>query len=163
MIGAGISWDGSVYTVEEHNIPVCEPGSKVVFPNGDTFRYVKAQAAKTKGLAYGIDENYEVSSTGIVKTGNYSLIGFPVATTSAPASGYTYKYFWIQTAGNLARVETSAAVADNAQVYTTATAGKLDDGDASGAKIVGMKFTTAAGSATNTTAFLANEVGVVAA
>lgn len=148
---------------QNDNVPVCEVGTQHVTPTGDIYRYVKAQAAKTIGLLYGIDENFEVYATGAVKTEAHPLAGIPAATSSAPASGYTYKYFWIQTAGNFARVEAAAASADNAQCYTTSTAGKIDDGDDSGAKILGMKFTAAAGGATNTTAFSALELRLTAA
>lgn len=148
---------------QQDNVPLCDAGSLHVTPAGDMYRYVKAQAAKTIGILYGIDENFEVYATGAVKTEVHPLAGFPAFTTSAPASGYTYKYFWIQTAGNFARVECSAASADNAQAYSTATAGKIDDGDDSGAKIIGLKYTAAAGGATNTSAFCANEICLTAA
>ena len=152
---------------EEHNVPKFEIGARhcEVTESGQAniWRYCKYQAAKTIGLLYGIDENFEVSATAVVKTELHPLVGVPHRTTSDNATGFTYKYGWIQTAGNFDRVEAAAASADNAQAYTTSTAGKIDDGDDSGAVIQGLKFTAAAGSATNTTAFSANELKVVAA
>lgn len=143
---------------QQDNTPICAVGSKHTTPEKDIYRYVKAQAAKTIGLIYGIDENFEVSATALVKTEIHPLLGVPASTTSAPASGYTYKYFWIQTGGNFARIEAAAASADNASCYSTSTAGKVDDGDDTGKVIKGLKFTAAAGSATNTTGFSAKEL-----
>lgn len=148
---------------QQDDLPKNKAGALHMTATGDMYRYVKAQAAKTIGLLYGIDENFEVSSTAVVKTENHALAGVPASTSSAPSAGYTYKWFWIQTAGNFARIEAAAASADNAQCFTTATAGKVDDGDDSGAKIQGLKFTAAAGSATNTTGFSANELKIIAA
>jgi hypothetical protein len=152
-----------VILTEEYNTDQFGVGAKYEHPNGNVYRFCKYQAAKTIGLLYGIDENFEVSATAVVKTEAHPLAGVPAATTSAPASGFTYKFGWIQTAGAFARVEAAAASADNAQAFSTSTAGKIDDGDDSGAKIQGLKFTAAAGSATNTTGFSANEIKVIAA
>jgi len=146
-----------VILTEEYNTDAFGVGTRHRAPDGKTYRFVKAQAAKTIGLVYGIDEAFEVYATAAVKTESHPLLGVPAFTSSAPASGFTYKYFWIQTAGNFARVEAAAASADNAGCYATQTAGKIDDGDDSGKLIRGWKFTTAAGSATNTTAYGAEE------
>jgi len=147
----------SAILTQQDNVPICDVGSKHVAPDGSIYRYVKAQAAKTVGLVYGINEDYEVSATGLVKTEIHPLVGIPAFTTSAPASGYTYKYFWIQTAGAFAQIEAAAASADNASVYSTGTAGKVDDGDDTGKVIKGLKFTAAAGGVVATTAFAAKE------
>lgn len=144
---------------QEDNLPAFELGAKWTNPeNQKTYRYVRAAAAKTIGLIYGIDEDFTVSATGAVKTEIHPLVGIPYKTSSAPASGFTYKHIWIQTAGNFARVEAAAASADNAQAFSTATAGKIDDGDDSGFRIRGLKFTAAAGSATNTTGYSTREL-----
>lgn len=148
----------AVDVASEYNVPAFTIGAKLELPNGNVYRFVKAQAAKTIGLVYGIDEAFEVSSTGLVKTEIKALVGIPAQTSSAPASGFTYKYFWIQTAGNFPRIEAAAASADNAQCYSTSTAGKVDDGDDTGKSIKGLIFTAAAGSATNTTGFSAFEL-----
>ena len=145
---------------QQDNVPQCDVGSMHKTPAGDVYRYVKAQAAKTIGLVYGIDEAFEVSATAAVKTETHPLLGIPAFTTSAPASGFTYKYFWIQTAGNFAAIECGAASADNAGVYTTAVAGKVDDGDDGGKLIRGIKFTAAAGGAVSTTAFAPSETSL---
>jgi hypothetical protein len=147
-----------VDVASEYNTPQFTLGEQFTAPDGKTYRFVRAQAAKTIGLIYGIDETWEVSSTGLVKTETKPLLGIPAQTSSAPAAGFTYKYFWIQTAGNFARIEASAASADNASCFSTSTAGKVDDGDDSGYRIRGLIFTAAAGSATNTTGFSANEL-----
>lgn len=150
---------------QEDNIPWCEPGTKHVTPAGDVYRYVKAQAAKTAALVWGIDENWEVSATAVNETETYPLLGVPVTTTAAPASGYTYRYFWIQTAGNFPALLCKSAVADNAPVYTVNAGdeGKVDDGDDAGRLIRGWKFTALVAAPGNTTAFAANEQGVYAA
>lgn len=150
---------------QEDNIPVCEPGTKHVTPSGNVYRYVKAQAAKTAALVYGIDENFEVSATAVNETETYTLLGVPVSTSSAPASGYTYKYFWIQTAGLFPAVSCENDVADNAAVYTVNAGdeGQVDDGDDTGRIIRGWKFTAAASAGDSTTVFGAEETGVYAA
>lgn len=136
-------------------------GQKYVNPStGNTYRYVRAAAAKTIGLIYSFDETYTVAASALVKTDISANAGISHQTTTAAdtANGYTYKHFWIQTAGNFGRIEAAAASADNAQCYSTSTAGKVDDGDDSGKTIKGMIFTAAAGSATNTTGYSGQEL-----
>lgn len=148
---------------QEDNSPVHALGSLHKTPGGDLYRYVRAQAAKTIGLFYGIDETFEVSATAVVTTETHPLVGVPARTSGAVASGYTYKHFWIQTAGNFAKVVANAAVADNAALYACAVAGKVDDGDGGGQLLRGAKFTTATGGGADTTAFAANELKLNAA
>lgn len=148
----------AVDTAAEFNTAQFTLGEKFEKPNGDVFRFCRYAAAKTIGLIYGIDQNFELSTTALVKTEIKSLLGVPAATTSAPASGFTYKYGWIQTAGNFARIEAAAASLINAQCYSTSTAGKVDDGDDSGKSIKGLIFTAAAAGAVATTAFSALEL-----
>ena len=149
-----------VDTTVEHNTPQFTLGEKYVSPEGNLYRYVRAAAAKTIGLFYGIGKDFTVTATAIVKTERHALLGVPSFTTSAKATGYDYKHFWIQTAGNFPRIEAAAASADAAGVYTTATAGKVDDGDDTGKLIRGISFTAAAGGAVATTAFAANELSL---
>jgi hypothetical protein len=143
-----------VDVTEQHTSPKFTLGSKYVSPEGNTYRYVsQTAAARTIGLVYGISEVFAVSTTGVVKTETHALLGIPQFTTTGAV-----RYFWIQTAGNFAAIETSAAAADNAGVYSTQTAGKVDDGDDSGKLIRGIIFTTAAGGAASTTAFAPSEL-----
>lgn len=143
-------------------------GTKVEFSDGDVYRLVRAAAAKTIGLLYIIDENWLVgdAATSTNTDALPNAFGIPAATSTAPATlnaSATYTYFWIQTAGNFDRVETSAASADNALAYTSGTGGKIDDGDGSGNIIQALKFTAAATGATNTTAFSPCELHIASA
>lgn len=147
---------------QQDNVPQFKLGSE--FHDGENkYRYVRAVAAKTIGLLYGIDETFTVSATGVVTTEVHPLMGVPAFTTLAKATGFDYKHFWIQTAGNFPKVVAHATVVDNANVYASATAGEVDDGDASGVRIRGLKFTTATSGAGDTTAFSANELNLATA
>jgi len=151
-----------VNLTQQDNVPFCAPGTKHITPAGDTYRYVQAQAAKTVSLAYGIDENWEVSAAAVIETDHSPLLGVPAFTSSAPASGFTYKYFWIQTAGNFAGIVTGNDVADNAGVYTcnAGSEGKVDDGDDTGKLIRGWKFTSGAVAPATATVFAAEEASL---
>ena len=148
--------------------PEFKLGTRAVFANGDVYRLVRAAAAKTIGLLYIIDEDWLVGggATTALTDALPNAFGVPAQTSSAPTAidaAATYTYFWIQTAGNFARVETSNTVADNALAYTGTTAGKIDDGDETGNIIQALKFTAAATGATNTTAFSNVELHIASA
>jgi hypothetical protein len=151
LIGVLTSQEWTDVTPSEYEL-----GTKAEFTNGDIFRLVRATAAKTIGLGYIIDENWLVGD-GVATTATDALpclVGIPEATSSAPTAlnaSATYTYFWIQTAGNFDRIETDGAVADNALVNTTATAGKFDD--AATNIVIACRFTALTSTGTNTTAF----------
>lgn len=150
------------------DLPEFALGTQVRFADGDMYRLVRATAAKTIGLLYIVDENWLVGDAATTTNTDAlpNAFGIPAKTSTAPTSlnaSATYTYFWIQTAGNFDRVETSAAVADNALAYTSGTGGKIDDGDGSGNIIQAMKFTALTSGGTNTTAFSPVEIHIASA
>ena len=71
----------------------------------------------------------------------------------AMSANVANQYGWYQIAGQ-AVVNTAGAVADNALVYATATAGSADDAVVSGAQVDGAVFRTSAAGAGTAVAFL---------
>jgi len=132
-------------------------GTRVQCTDGTIWRFVFTAAAKTIGLAYPIGNNFVVGAAGITDTtAGGDNVGIPRATTLA---GTTNFWFWIQTGGYFAAVETHHAVAAGANVYTSATAGKLDD--TPGIPILGARWVstgTAAAGAGVADLFSTNEL-----
>lgn len=135
-------------------------GTKVVCEDGDVYRYVTWTAAKTEELVYLIGDDWVVGDA--LSTSNdvqpLALGVFPEAAT-APTG--TNAYGWIQTGGNFAGIEMLISCAPDVPLYSTATAGKLDD-DSSGTKLIeGLKAThAAAGAAAANAAFCIHELTI---
>lgn len=111
-------------------------GTKVQCTDGTIWRFVFTAAAKTVALCYPITKGYIVGAAGITDTtAGGDNFGVPVQTTTP---GATNLYFWIQTGGYIPQVSTHGAVAAGAAVYTSATAGKLDD--SAGIPILGARW-----------------------
>lgn len=126
------------------------PVNMVAFDtNGNKFKYVRAASnALTVNLLYvynGQTGDAGAGTTGtLVASGTAFPCGTPVATVASGGFG------WIQVAGRMT-LTAAGPVAANARVYTTATAGQLDDASASQGQILGLTaYTAIAGSGTGT-------------
>ncbi len=123
---------------------------------GDHYQFVKATGALVIGSVYVIDKDFNVA-TGITQTVDDTApvaLGIP---TQAFTSG---EHGWVLVGpfGNdTAVVKCSASCAADALLYTTATAGELDDLATSAKVVVGLKLTTAVGGAAATAACMATQ------
>ena len=104
-------------------------------------------------------------ATGVASTAVGDLVAFDqtatirtVAATRGPvgvamSAHVASQYGWYQISGQ-AVVNVAAAVADNALVYATATAGNVDDAVTSGSQVDGAVFRTSASGAGTAVVFL---------
>jgi len=124
-------------------------GSLYTNHEGKVFVFVKASAAIAANDTCTFDETYQTVVAPISESND--AIGDKVGV--APAAIASGEYGWLQVYG-AATVRTAAATAANVKLNTTATAGAVDDDNASAVGIFGMVLTTAAGSATTAPAML---------
>lgn len=117
---------------------------------GGKFVYCKAGSALAAGDFVVIDKDYNAS--GLTTTNG--LRGMRVGVARQVAT--TSNWLWIQIAGGVPG-RTANAVAANAQINTTATAGAIDDdATVSTKRIDGIYIPTAAAGATTNTEFHLN-------
>ncbi|MFM1816825.1 MAG: hypothetical protein RLZ98_3520 [Pseudomonadota bacterium] len=110
--------------------------------DGTEWIYVKASGAITQYAAVGVKDThtaYPLTSALAVRS---DLVGFAQV---AIASSY---YGWVARRGSNIKVKTKASALAAVQLWTTASAGVLDDATAAGAlKIDGMVLVSNAGTA----------------
>lgn len=132
-------------TVQQFNL-----GHRCFGDVGGEFVYCKVNGTLAAGDFVVIDKDYGV----VGLTTALGLRGMRIGVTKFAA--VANQYAWIQIAGGCAG-RTAAAIAANAQLNTTATAGAIDDDAAVGSKrIDGIYIPTAAGGATTNTEFHLN-------
>jgi hypothetical protein len=137
---------------------VAEKSTVAQFPLGlvvtvaqTTYKYVKAiTGAKTIGLCYEINKDNELSAAITTTTAALvQQIGIPQITLAAN------DFAWVAIQG-IITVSVLASCAAGAQLYTTATAGSLDDATGGGVfAIRGFSISTANGGSTANVAGLA--------
>lgn len=132
-------------------------GSIVKGNNASEWMYVYASAAITQYFAVGI----EASGTASPLTAAFARLGAPMGIAQVAFSAGDYG--WVALEGNSLRVATTAAVAVGATLFTTATAGRVDDAGASTqAQIAGLKLiATASGTSASSAACVARNLVVV--
>lgn len=132
-------------------------GSIAFASDGSKYQYVQNNLSATASqyLAYIIDESYKLISAASHANGgsgaNPLNVGIP-QTSNTLTDQY---YFWVLRQGP-GFVATSAAVAADVQVFTTATAGKVDDASASQTMISGLYLTASVSAASTAAACFAN-------
>lgn len=132
-------------TVQQFNL-----GHRCFGDVGGEWVYCKYGGTLAAGDFVVIDKDYNAS--GLTTTNG--LRGMRVGVTKI--AGASTNWGWFQIAGGCAG-RTAAAIAANAQLNTTATAGAIDDDAAGGSKrIDGIYIPTAAGGATTNTEFHLN-------
>lgn len=118
--------------------------------NGTKWMYVHAATAITQYDAVGVSEDYEASALTKAMADDGWTIGF------AQVAASDNDFFWlaIEGRGNIS-VRCAGSCAADVSLYTTASAGKLDDTSASQTKIQGVVGITASTSAAHTKEIIA--------
>lgn len=120
-------------TTDGKHVPV---GSRLDYPDNRQFIAIQASEAITQYQAVGISEAYAGSKLTKAIADDSWKIGVAAATMAANAYG------WVQVRG-VTSVSVLASCAADAILYTTATAGSLDDTSTSQTKVAGIVVTAA--------------------
>lgn len=120
-------------------------GTRCMGADGTEWVYVQASGAITQYYTVAIDENYQAAHLTTALNGAGHMIGF------AQSAFADNDYGWIAVRGSNIKATVAASCAADARLYTTTTAGVLDDASASAAaRVYGVVAVT--GAATNATA-----------
>jgi len=126
-------------TTAEHRL-----GQRVTATDGTEWVYCVSSGAITQYQAVGINEDYDAYSMTSTLAAQSDAIGFA---QNAFAAG---EYGWIAVRGTNIKVRTKASAVADTQLWTTASAGVLDDATAAGAfKIDGVVLVSSASTAAN--------------
>lgn len=118
-------------------------GTIVHGDNGTEWIYVKASGAITQYDCVGINEDFDAYAMLRTLSQDSDRIGF------AQSAFTTAYYGWVALRGSQIKVRVKASCAADAQLWTTASAGVLDDATNTGAeKIDGLVIEDAASNAT---------------
>lgn len=143
--GVKLNTNATLDTVQQFNL-----GQRAMGDVGGEFVYVKYAGTLAAGDFVVIDKDYNVA--GLTTTNG--LRGMRVGVVRV--AGTSVNWGWVQIAGGVPG-RTAAAIAANAQLNTTATAGAIDDDATVGSKrIDGIYIPTAAAGATTNTEFHLN-------
>jgi len=123
-------------TTAEFDLGTCVMGT-----DGTKWVYVQASGAITQYDAVGIDENYQAAALTKALADAGHQVGY------AQVAFADNDYGWIACAGSNVSVRVAASCAADVALYTTATAGVLDDTSASQTKLLGAVIVTAGTSA----------------
>lgn len=126
-------------TTKQHALGTVATGS-----DGTEWIYCVASGAITQYMAVGINEDYDAYGMTSALSVQSDRLGFAQV---AIASG---SYGWVATRGTNIKVRTKASAATDTQLWTTASAGVLDDATATAAlKVDGVVLVAAASTAAN--------------
>lgn len=118
-------------------------GSEYCDEFGTTYWYVHANGAITQYDAVGIDEDFECAALTKAIADDGWRIGF------AQVAFADNDYGWVAITGSNIRCRLAASCAADVALYTTATAGVLDDATTSQTKVEGVVSVTTITAATN--------------
>jgi len=124
IIGANAA---RVTTASEFNLGECASGT-----SSSQWTYVQASGAITQYDAVGIDENHQAASLTKAIADDGHFIGF------AQVAFADNEYGWVATAGSDIQCLLLISCAADVALYTSATAGSLDDSSTSQTKIDGV-------------------------
>jgi hypothetical protein len=130
------------------------PLGQEVLVGATKFKYVKATGgAKVAGAVYAMNKDYDLTSAYT------TTIGASVVKLGVPQIAIAENSFaWVAVQGVM-NVSVLASAAAGAALYSTATAGSLDDASSSVKLVPGLTLTTSNGGATaNAPAFAAIEL-----
>lgn len=119
-------------------------GETVKTGDGGVYMYVHASGAITQYDAVGIDENYEAAALTKAIVDDGHMIGF------AQVAFADNDYGWVAIKGSNIQCRVAINCAADAALYSSATAGVLDDDSSSQTKVDGVVAVTAVTAATNT-------------
>jgi hypothetical protein len=128
----------STVTTAEHAL-----GTKTNGTDGTEWTYVQANGAITQYDAVGIDEDYQAAALTKAMADDGWIIGF------AQVAFADNDYGWVATKGSNIRTRLAINCAADVALYTTGTAGVLDDASTSQTKIDGVVSTSTITAATN--------------
>jgi hypothetical protein len=117
-------------------------GSLAEGPNGEEYIYLAGVVGTVRGSAVVYSSTYATTLTVAASRGP---VAFALAAIVALSFG------WYQRKGNLTPARSSAAVALNGLIYSTATPGAVDDTVVAGSQITGAFATSAPGAAADMT------------
>lgn len=119
-------------------------GQRVQGTDGTEWVYCVSSGAITQYQAVGINEDFDAYSLTSTLAAQSDAIGFA---QNAFAAG---EYGWVAVRGTNIKVRTKASAVADTQLWTTASAGVLDDATAAGAlKIDGVVLVSSASTAAN--------------
>lgn len=132
-----------VLPLETSATPLHKLGTRFTDLSGTTWVYVKADTnAKTAYKVYLITDGYSLTTA----VDNTTLTG-KVFKLGVPQVAFTASYYgWVAVQGKFKINLLAGAVADT-PLYTSATAGSLDDDSSSQTKVNGVKVVTTVGGA----------------
>lgn len=144
--------DGLIGVKLDENVasPSFAVGTRVRTNDGQEYVYVQDSGSGiTQYQAVGVDEDWGVSALTTANALAGHMVGF--AQTALTADYYG----WIAVLGPEITGKFNAAVSADTQLYTTSTAGSLDDAGTTGlAKLMGVVADTALTAAGNTTVII---------
>lgn len=110
--------------------------------DGATYQYVQNNLSATAGryLGYIIDESFKLTAAWGHSNGGSGANPLPVGVPQTSNTLTDQYYFWVIRKGPVT-VQTSAAVAADVQVFTSATVGMVDDTSTSQTMITGLYMT----------------------
>lgn len=123
-------------------------GTRVAFTDGQEYIFVHASGAITQYDWVAIDENYEAAAGTKALADDGHLVGF------AQVAFADNDFGWVATRGSNISVRVAASCAVDVTLYTTSTAGVLDDTSASQTAINGVVLVEA----TTTSGVAAHEI-----
>lgn len=123
-----------------------ELGTRVMGSDGTEWVYIQASGAITQYYTVAIDENYQAAHlTTALNTAGHQ-IGF------AQSAFADNDYGWVATRGSNIKAAVASSCGADARLYTTTTAGVLDDASASAAaRVYGVVAVTASSTSGITT------------
>lgn len=119
-------------TTQEHEL-----GTRVQATDGGTLVYVQANGAVAIYDVVGIDENFQAAPVDSTMAGDGWYVGF------AQVAFADNEYGWVYLTGSNINANVAAGCAADVALYTSATAGTLDDASSNGTKIDGVVAVTA--------------------
>lgn len=120
-------------------------GTTVVLSDGGLAMYVSALSTISTFMAVGIDGDGNAYPLTTTNSATSKKIGFAQVSIASAAFG------WVQLSGK-PKVAVLASCSDNVPLYTTSTAGSLDDAVVSTGLVLGVTIPTRATSVSNATA-----------
>jgi len=119
---------------------------------GNVWKYVQADGAIAQYAVVGLKATNEaVELTSTISGARPTAVGLAQYAFADNQYGWVLVGpFSVDEAGNAFKVLTNAASAVDVVLHTTATAGKVDDGDGSGDKIAGLVLTQSGSSGAGT-------------
>lgn len=143
---------------KESSVPLFTVGTRYVDPVGNTYRYVKANGAKTAALIYAIDDDWTLQGaidSTLIASGLTARCGL------AQVALTTLYYGWVQTAGAMT-VTINEAITAKSKLYAPAAgsdSGKVSDTSTTTATYVGLVSYAGTASTSGTiTAYCSNEL-----